>query len=107
MDRQVAVLSVFNPPLVGKRIAAKGELQAVPLEDETDRPIDGVNRNAMWLSWNEVVQITLVEGEMDQASYQEGRDTFSEQLAANNVSAMQSVVDHDCDQGENHLWRWW
>ncbi len=70
-------------------------------------PVDQVDRNAMWLSWNEVVPITLFEGQMDQPSYEEGRATFGEQLAANNVSAMQSTIDSDCDQGENHLWRWW
>ncbi|MEE4192998.1 MAG: hypothetical protein V2I66_15580, partial [Halieaceae bacterium] len=70
-------------------------------------PIKDVDRNAMWLSWNEVVQVTLIEGEMDQTSYQQGRDAFGTQMAANDVQAMQSMIAGDCDQGENQLWRWW
>ena len=70
-------------------------------------PIDDVDRNAMWLSWNEVVQETLYGGELDQPSYERGRATFGEQMAANDVLAMQATISSDCDQGENHLWRWW
>jgi hypothetical protein len=70
-------------------------------------PVEGVDRNAMWLSWNEVIPVTLFEGQKNEPSYQQGRDTFGEQLAANNVSAMQDVVEDDCDQGYNPLWRWW
>ncbi|MDJ0878776.1 MAG: hypothetical protein QNI86_09200 [Halieaceae bacterium] len=70
-------------------------------------PIDDVDRNAMWLSWNEVVPVTLFAKEMDQPSYEKGRTTFGEQMAANDIRAMQSTIASDCDQGENHLWRWW
>ena len=70
-------------------------------------PVDGVDRNAMWLSWNEVVETTLFEGQKDETSYQQGRDRFAEQLAANNVSGMQDVVEDDCDQGYNPLVRLW
>lgn len=70
-------------------------------------PVDGVDRKAMWLSWNEVVPTTLFEKKMDQSSYQNGRDTFAQQLAANDVSAMQDVIEDDCDQGYNPLWGGW
>ena len=70
-------------------------------------PVEGLDRKAMWLSWNEVVATTLFEKKMDQASYQDGRDSFAQQLAANNVSAMQDVVEDDCDQGYNPLWGGW
>ncbi len=70
-------------------------------------PIEDVDRNAMWLSWNEVVPVTLFEGKMDQPSFQEGRDAFGVQMAANDVIAMQSTISGNCDQGKNHLWRWW
>ena len=70
-------------------------------------PVDDVDRNAMWLSWNEVVATTLFEKQMDEPSYQQGRDRFAEQLAANNVAGMQEVVEDDCDQGYNPLVRLW
>ncbi len=70
-------------------------------------PIDDVDRNAMWLSWNKVVAETLFEDQLDQTSFQNGRDVFGEQLAANDVEGMQSTIASDCDQGENPLWRWW
>ncbi len=70
-------------------------------------PLDGVDRNAMWLSWNEVVPTTLHAGEMDQASFQQGRDRVSQQWAANDVDGIQEVMGDDCDQGANALWRWW
>jgi hypothetical protein len=44
---------------------------------------------------------------MDASSYQQGRDRFAEQLAANNVSGMQEVVADNCDQGYNPLIRLW
>lgn len=70
-------------------------------------PVDGLDRKAMWLSWNEVVATTLFEKKMNETSYQSGRDTFAQQLAANNVSAMQNVVEDDCDQGYTPLWGGW
>lgn len=70
-------------------------------------PVDGVDRNAMWLSWNEVIATTLFDKQKDEPSYQQGRDRFAEQLAANNVAGMQDVVENDCDQGYNPLVRLW
>ena len=70
-------------------------------------PVDGLDRNAMWLSWNAVVPLTVYEGQKEPDSYQRGRDTFGRQLAANDVGAMEEVMDNDCDQGENSTWRWW
>ncbi len=70
-------------------------------------PIEGVNRNDMWLAWHETVQTTLIVDQLDKSRYQEGRDTFTQQLAANNVEAMEDVVEGDCELGQNPTWRFW
>ncbi len=70
-------------------------------------PVQGVDRNAMWLSWNEVVPTTLFAGQMDQASFQEGRDRVSNQMAMADVDGIEDIMEDECDQGDNPLWRWW
>lgn len=70
-------------------------------------PVDGLDRNDMWLAWNETVRLTIVEGEIDKTRYQAGRDAYSAQAAAGNVEAMREVTNGECELGKNPIWRWW
>lgn len=70
-------------------------------------PIEGLDRKDMWLAWNVTVKEALIEGEVDKARYQAGRDDFSQQLAANNLAAMEDVVEGECELGKNPMWVWW
>ena len=70
-------------------------------------PIEGIDRNDMWLAWNVTVQKTIIEGELNKDRYQAGRDAFSSQMAAGNTAAMEDVVEGDCEMGKNATWVWW
>ena len=70
-------------------------------------PIEGLDRNNMWLAWNETVRAVVVEGDVDQGSYQAGRDAFAQQQSANNVQAMIDVTNGRCELGKNPTWVWW
>ena len=70
-------------------------------------PIKGTDRNDMWLAWNVTVRKTIIEGEVDQGRYQAGRDAFSQQQAANDLDAMEDVLEGQCELGKNPTWRWW
>ena len=70
-------------------------------------PIEGLDRNNMWLAWNVTVQKALIEGELNKDRYQAGRDDFSQQMASSNVAAMEDVVEGECELGKNPTWVWW
>jgi len=70
-------------------------------------PVAGLSRTDLWLAWNETVQYTIINGELNEAEYTAGREKFSRQLAANNVAAMIETSDENCDLGRNSLWVWW
>ena len=72
-----------------------------------DFPIDGLDRNDMWLAWNVTVKKTIIEGDLNKDRYQAGRDDFSQQAAAGNLAAMEDVVEGDCELGKNPTWVWW
>jgi hypothetical protein len=72
-----------------------------------EMPIEGVDRNLLWLSWNEVVKSTIFEDALVEPGFKEGRDTFSRQLAANDVAAMEEYTEGECDLSSNPLWVWW
>ena len=44
VDGEVGALGVLDVPLVGDRVAAEDELEAVPLEAVADRAVDAVDR---------------------------------------------------------------
>lgn len=70
-------------------------------------PVEGLNRNDLWLAWNETVRQTIIEGNLNQESYQAGRDTFQQQFEAGNFAAMEETSDDECDLGRNSTWVWW
>ena len=70
-------------------------------------PIEGLDRNDMWLAWNVTVQKTIIEGNLNKDRYQAGRDDFSAQMTASNAAAMEDVVEGDCELGKNPTWVWW
>lgn len=70
-------------------------------------PIEGLDRNDMWLAWNVTVQKTIIDGNLNKDRYQAGRDDFSAQMAASNAAAMEDVVEGDCELGKNPTWVWW
>lgn len=70
-------------------------------------PIEELDRGNMWLAWHETVQTALIADKLDKTQYQRGRDRFSSQLAAGDVSAMEDVVEGECELGKNRTWRWW
>ena len=70
-------------------------------------PIQGFDRNDLWLAWNETVRDTLGAGVLNVDKYQSGRDSFQRQFEANNVAAMIETSDEECDQGRNSTWVWW
>ena len=98
-------------------LAASGAVAANPDRDSFchgyikkalgEAPIEGLNRNDMWLAWHETVQTTLIVDQLNKSRYQEGRDTFSRQMAAQDIEAMEDVVEGDCELGQNPTWRWW
>jgi hypothetical protein len=70
-------------------------------------PLDELDRNNMWLAWNVTVKKAIIESELNKERYQAGRDAFSQQMAAGNISAMEAVVNEECELGKNPTWRWW
>ncbi|MEP5765966.1 MAG: hypothetical protein ABJ308_15325 [Halieaceae bacterium] len=70
-------------------------------------PVDGLNRNNLWLAWNETVNSAIIAGQLDKKDSQAGYDAFSQQLASNNVQAMIDTSDDQCDLGRNSTWVWW
>jgi hypothetical protein len=70
-------------------------------------PIKQLDRNDMWLAWNVTVKKAIIESELNKDRYQAGRDAFSQQMAAGNITAMEDVVGGECELGKNPTWRWW
>jgi hypothetical protein len=70
-------------------------------------PVEGFNRNDLWLAWNETVKQTIIADNLSEDAYQAGRDTFQQQLEANDVAAMNETSDDECDFGRNSTWVWW
>lgn len=70
-------------------------------------PVEGLNRNNLWLAWHETVKSTINANQLSEQDFQSGRDRFKQQLASNNVQAMTDTSDDDCDLGRNSTWVWW
>ena len=70
-------------------------------------PVERLNRNDLWLAWNETVKETIIMGQLNPEKYQAGRDSFQQQFEANNVGAMIDASDDECDMGRNSTWVWW
>ncbi len=72
-----------------------------------DRPVQGLDRTGLWLSWNETVRLTVSAGQLDANRFQAGRDAYAAQAAANDAEGIRETAGGKCGLGRNSLWRWW
>ena len=70
-------------------------------------PVDGLNRTHLWLAWNTTVDNTIATANLNQASYQAGRNRFDELYHLGDSAAIQAVTEERCNLGREPGWRWW
>ncbi len=54
-------------------------------------------RIKLWMDWNSATRAQIAHGELDQAQYDAGMNSFSALLASNDTDGILEVVDGDCD----------